>query len=88
MLINIPDEARRLARVILSDISLYNPEKIKEGIEADTLFETLAEELEEGRELYKSKVAPELLASSNFFDLAIVDVLFGMYSKKYESKIW
>ena len=87
-LIDDPQEARRLARVILSDISLYNPEKIQEGIENDSLFDSLEEELEEGRELYESKVHPDLLASTNYFDLAIVDVLFSMYSGKYKSQIW
>ncbi|MFO8058066.1 MAG: hypothetical protein R6V10_12285 [bacterium] len=82
-----PQRARRLARAIVSDILLYNPEKIEEGIKNDSLFESLEDELEEGRELYKSRVAPEITDHHNFFDLAVVDVLFK-YTGKYESHIW
>lgn len=85
--INDPVRARRLARAIVSDILLYNPEKIEEGIKNDSLFESLEDELEEGRELYKSRVAPEITDNHNFFDLAVVDVLFK-YTGKYDSHIW
>ena len=60
-------KAMRLARAIASDISLYNEQKITKGIEQDNLFEVLKEELEEGRELYKSRVSPEILQKMNFF---------------------
>lgn len=81
------DKARRWARTIVSDISLYNQEKIREGIEQDNLFEVLAEELQEGRELYESRVAPEILETTRFFDLAVVDVLFKN-TNKFRSRIW
>lgn len=86
-LITDPERAKRLARAIVSDILMYNPEKIQEGIENDSLFETIEDELEEGRELFKQRVSPEVVDSNNFYDLAIVDVLFK-YTGKYESKIW
>ncbi len=82
-----PERARRLARAIVSDILLYNTEKIEEGIKNDSLFESLEEELEEGRELYKTRVAPEIMDNHNFYDLAVVDVLFKQ-TGKYESHIW
>ena len=47
--IDSPEKAMRLARAIASDISLYNEEKIREGIENDTFFDAIAGELEEGR---------------------------------------
>jgi hypothetical protein len=86
-LITDPEKARRLARAIVSDINLYNPEKIQAGIENDNLFEALEEELEEGRELYRQRVAPEIVERYNFFDLAVVDMLFK-FTGKYKSKIW
>ena len=66
--------ARRLARTIAGDISLYNEEKILRGLENDRLFEELSDEIQEGRALYKSRVAPELFAL-NLYDRALVDVL-------------
>src|SRR5687768_13177049 len=51
------DEARRLARLILSDIIIYHVEKVEKGIRTDTFFETLKEEIEEGRQYYDSRVS-------------------------------
>lgn len=86
-LIDNPDAARRLARAIASDVSLYNEEKIVQGILGDNLFDSMGPEIEEGRELYKSRVAPELYGSTNFYDRAIVDIL--VRSKGHiKSKIW
>jgi hypothetical protein len=73
-LIETEEAARRLARAIASDLSLYNEEKIVEGITRDSLFAKLAEEIEEGRALFRSRVAPELYAK-NFYDRAIIDIL-------------
>jgi hypothetical protein len=73
-LIDTEEAARRLARAIASDLSLYNEEKIVKGIEGDTLFEDLTDEIEEGRALYKSRVAPTLFGH-NFYDRALVDIL-------------
>jgi hypothetical protein len=85
-LIETEEAARRLARAIASDLSLYNEEKIVQGIQQDNLFEVLAEEVEEGRALYKSRVSPDLY-QKNFYDRALVDIL--VKSKGHiKSKIW
>lgn len=68
-------KAIRLARAIASDISLYNGEKIQEGLENDNLFELLEEELEEGRSFYDSRVSPALRAVTNYYERAIVDLI-------------
>ena len=57
-LIETPEQATRLARAICSDVSLYNEEKIVRGIEQDNFFDALRDELEEGRELYRSRSPP------------------------------
>jgi hypothetical protein len=85
-LIETEEAARRLARAIASDLSLYNEEKIVQGIQSDNLFTGLAEEIEEGRALYKSRVSPDLY-QKNFYDRALVDILIK--SKGHiKSKIW
>ena len=73
-LIDSQKDARRLARAIASDLSLYNEEKIVEGIEKDTLFALISDEIEEGRTHYASRVSPAMIAK-NFYDRAIVDIL-------------
>jgi hypothetical protein len=85
-LIETEEAARRLARAIASDVSLYNEEKIVRGIENDSLFDELGDEIEEGRALYKSRVSPELY-HRNFYDRALVDILIK--SKGHvKSRIW
>jgi len=85
-LIENPDQAKRLARAILSDVAIYNREKVESGIKNDNLFEVLTDEIEEGRQHYNARVAPQV-SSMNFFDLAIVDVLVKR-AGKIESTIW
>lgn len=85
-LIETEEAARRLARAIASDLSLYNEDKIVQGIQGDNLFEVIAEEIEEGRALFKSRVAPELYVKG-FYDRAIIDIL--VRSKGHvQSKMW
>jgi len=84
--IETEEAARRLARAIASDLSLYNEDKILEGLQADNLYEVLAEEIEEGRELFKSRVTPDLFVK-NFYERAIIDLLIK--SKGHiKCKLW
>lgn len=86
-LIDTPEAAMRLARAIASDISLYNEEKIIAGIREDNLFDILADELDEGLNLYRSRVAADLFDTTNFYYRAVVDVI--LKSKGHiKSKIW
>ena len=85
--IKTPEEARRLARTILSDILLYNQAKVKEGIEKDSLFEILTEELAEGKKYYESMVEADLRGNTNIFNEAVVDVLIKQ-AGKIKSEIW
>lgn len=50
------EEARRLARLILSDIVIYHSEKVEQGIRGNNFFETLRDEIEEGRQYYETRV--------------------------------
>jgi hypothetical protein len=86
-LIDTPEAANRLARAIASDLSLYNEAKIKEGIENDTFFSVLQDEIAEGRAHYQSRVDPKILGSSNFYDRALVDVILARKGH-IKSKIW
>ncbi len=85
-LITDRDHARRLARSIISDITIYNVKKIKESLRNDNLFDMLHEEIERGRRVYESKVSPDILAAYAFYELAVVDVML-MQSIDHESNI-
>jgi len=85
-LIDSSKRARQLARAIASDLTLYHEAKILDGIANDSLFEVMSEEIEEGRELFKSRVTPDIYAQ-NIYERALVDVL--VKSKGHvKSKIW
>lgn len=79
--------AKRMARLIVSDLVLYNQEKIAEGIRNDTLFELLAQELEEGREFYEKNTDAAVRAEADYFSQALVDILVKGRGN-IESKIW
>jgi hypothetical protein len=85
-IIETEEAARRLARAIASDLSLYNEEKILEGLQSDNLYETLSDEIHEGEELFRSRVTPELFGK-NFYHRAIIDLLIK--SKGHiKCKLW
>jgi hypothetical protein len=85
--IDNPQIAFRLARAIVSDIALYHQGKVKEGIENDSLFELLEEELQEGRDHFLSRVSPDMNDREQFFNRAIVDVMIKQ-AGKIKSTIW
>ena len=58
--------AQQLSRAIASDIQL------EEALVNDNFFEALAEEITEGRDLFRSRVSHELFLK-NYYDRAIVD---------------
>lgn len=81
------ERAKRMARLIVSDLVLYNKDKIAEGIRNDTLFDVLEQELKEGKEYYEKNVDPKVRAESDYFNLAIVDILIKGRGD-IRSKIW
>ena len=46
------EKARRLARIIVADIALYNQERVDEGVRSGRFFELLASEIAEGKRLF------------------------------------
>jgi hypothetical protein len=79
--------AERLARAIVSDVMSYNPEAVRRGLEADDLFDRLADELEEGRIYFESRVAPDVAQKSNAWGRALVDVL--VYRSRWQrARFW
>ena len=85
-MIDNPDQAKRLARAILSDVAMYNKEKVELGIKNDNIFDILSAELEEGRQHFLSRVSGEL-NPEGLYELAVVDVLIKR-AGKIESSIW
>lgn len=85
-LIDRPERARQLARAIASDLSLYHEKKLIEGIEKDSLFDVMRDEIEEGRALFKSRVTAEVY-ELGLYDRALVDMLLRPRGH-VRSRIW
>lgn len=62
------DEARRLARLILSDIIIYNAAKVEQGIRDGNFFDLLRDEIKEGRDYYDSRVPFKVRQTTEFFN--------------------
>ena len=61
------DEARRLARLILSDIVIYHAAAVEQGIRNGNFLELLKNEIEEGRQYYESRVSHRVRRDSEIF---------------------
>lgn len=81
-----PDAARRLARTIVSDISLYNKEEVERGIVEDNLFDVLSQAIEEGRRHFEQRVDPDL-HHEGYFEKSLVDLLLKPFGR-IKSRIW
>ena len=52
------NEARRFARLLVSEIKLYNEQKVREGRDAGDLYNRLREDIDRSRQMYDKRVAP------------------------------
>lgn len=63
-------KARRLARLIVTDIALYNQDLVEEGIRNDSFYTLLDEDIREGRKLYEQRVSAGIRNGTSYLDEA------------------
>lgn len=68
-------KARRLARIIVSDIHLYNQAKVEEGVRNGTFYDLMANDIREGRSLYMKRVQEEVYSRTSYLDEAFEHLL-------------
>jgi predicted Zn finger-like uncharacterized protein len=61
------DRARRLARLIFSDIELYSPQKVTDTVRDNTFPEVFKEDLREGLKHYNRRIPPEVRGQGDFY---------------------
>jgi len=71
----IHNDARRFARLLVSEIKLYNEKKVTEGREASDLYERLREAIDRSREMYDKRVQPPVAAKFDYFHYELVNAL-------------
>ena len=68
-------KARRLARIIVSDIALYNQARVEEGVRNDSFYRLLADEIAEGRSIYLSRFPVDLIKENTFLEDAFEELI-------------
>jgi hypothetical protein len=69
------DEARRFARLLVSEIKLYNETKVEQGRRNNDLYERLKEDIDRSRQMYDERIADEVRKVSNYFYDELVRIL-------------
>ena len=69
------NDARRFARLLVSEIKLYNEKKVQEGRQANDLYERLREAIDRSREMYDKRVQPPVASKFDYFHYELVNAL-------------
>jgi hypothetical protein len=69
------NDARRFARLLVSEIKLYNEQKVRDGREQGNLYERLREEIDRSRQMYDKRVAPNVATRYDYFHHELVNTL-------------
>lgn len=76
------NDARRFARLLVSEIKLYNEQKVKEGREAQDLYDRLREAIDRSRDMYDKRVQPPVASKFDYFHYELVSTLAEGEEKK------
>ncbi len=71
------EDAKRFARLVVSEIKLYNEPKVAEGRRSRDLYERLKEDIERGRAMYNDRVPAHVRDHTNYFFDELVRILAG-----------
>jgi hypothetical protein len=69
------NDARRFARLLVSEIKLYNEQKVAEGRDAGDLYDRLREAIDRSREMYDKRVQPAVSEKFDYFDYELINNL-------------
>lgn len=69
------NDARRFARLLVSEIKLYNDQKVREGRDAGDIYGRLQEEIDRSRQTFDKRVAPQVASRYDYFHHELVNTL-------------
>ena len=69
------NDARRFARLLISEIKLYNEQKVAEGRSEHDLYDRLKEYIDRSREMYDKRVKGEVANRYDYFHSELVNTL-------------
>jgi hypothetical protein len=68
-------DARRFARLLVSEIKLYKESQVNEGRARNDLYDRLRDDIERSREMYDKRVKPEVAQRYDYFHHELVNTL-------------
>jgi hypothetical protein len=71
------EDAKRFARLVVSEIKLYNEQKVLDGRRQKNIYEALKDDVERGRQMYSDRVPAQIRDSTNYFYDELVRILAG-----------
>ncbi len=71
------EDAKRFARLVISEIKLYNEAKVNEGRRQRDLYDRLKDDVERGRQMYAERVPQRIRDTTNYFFDELVRILAG-----------
>lgn len=69
------NDARRFARLLVSEIKLYNEQKVGDGRRTGDLYDRLKEDIDRSRQMYEKRVTPSVAAKFDYFYDELVSTL-------------
>jgi hypothetical protein len=69
------EEARRLARLLVTEIKLYNEEQVEEGRRSRNIYRTLKEDIDRSRQIYEERVEEAVRMETDYFQEELVKIL-------------
>ena len=68
-------KAKRLARLLVSEIKLYNEEQVEEGHRNRDIYERLKEDIDRSRQMYEDRVDERVRSTNDYFYQELVRTL-------------
>jgi hypothetical protein len=69
------EEAMRFARLLVSEIKLYNEAKVQQGRSSNGIYNLMRDDIERSRQLYKERVPEPVRAQTNYFNDELIRIL-------------
>ena len=69
------EEARRFARLLVSEIKLYNEEQVERGRESNDIYRRLKEDIDRSREMFDKRISVDIRENQDYFTDELVRIL-------------
>lgn len=71
------EQAQRLARLLVTEIKLYNEEAVEQGRQDGDVYSRLREDIDRSRQIFEDRIDPAVRAENDYFKQALVRILAG-----------